>query len=259
MKRLAAGLGVAVLGWSALGSADANDVTRWPLDSVKVNAVLAAPASLPALPDAQLPSPDLTGVPGAKILLRRGVGKGDTRVEAVCARADASAWAPGVETLVFDKLDDVMKTELGNRGTVESFHDQPAVEPDGKRFERPFDGTVTLGLDKNKPRPLDTSGLPKARFNGRHTIGFAGEPEEIVACTLFCTDTDNTACTDFAATATIDGDLLAAPTPTAVGRFMTDLAKKPLAAVGVIFGLLLAISGLVVAAIPPRRKPVAAA
>jgi len=109
-------------------------------------------------------------VPGAAVQLRRSwAWGGEHGVELGCASASADDWVPGLEGLVLGAATDAAVGQAG-LGSVRALelHRAPT------HFEQAFDGQVGAG--------------PSAALaQGRHVLGFAGEPQQVLLCTVVCT------------------------------------------------------------------------
>ncbi len=163
-----------------------------------------------------------------------------------CVIAPASDWAPGLETLVFERMSTVVKTNLVERLSLDAF-EPLLVEEDRllhrQRFRlrgdmgvRQREGNVSV-VEEDKPN------APRLRLSGegKHIIGFVGTPAKLFACSVLCVIPERSAsriCDDSIASMRFDGDLSAEPTPSMWMRLMLSLHKNAWPWIGLMAGLL---------------------
>lgn len=238
--------------------AEGTTPTSWGSEGGAVSIKMNAPAGLVALPEDSLPQLQLDGVPGGKTILRRGVGKpgAEQRVMALCVQASSSMWAPDLEATVFDRLHDTIKQELERKGSVDRFDPgRPLAVP--PRFEASLGADVAV-FERGKPRPLDTSLVPRVRVAARSSLGFAGKDADLVVCSVVCSElaTDVPGCGAVLSSTSFVGSFVPAPTPSVGARVAGSFLRAPLSTLGLIVGLACFGLGAVVAAWPPRRKAI---
>jgi hypothetical protein len=241
-------------GWSTLGAP-----VRWETTEGGA-AVLALPPGAAAMPVESLPSPDLGGVAGARVVLRKGVGRGPSTAEhisdsvyAICAKGPAGQMVPGMESVVFERLNELARTELGKGGTsVDSFQ---ASEPreDGLLTVAGYTAEARLGPvaggDGATPRL-------KMRAEGKHVLGYVGEPADVLVCSIACTELSSERsriCPALLEGARIDAAFVQAPRPSLPSRLAFAVVRRPLSAVGAVLGGLMVLLGGLVAAWPARK------
>lgn len=190
-----------------------------------------------ALGDTVLPVVDAPPIPGAAVLLRRGVAiEGGVEVVAVCAGAPSDRWAPGVEELVLGRATAIAQGAL--RGEIDRF-DAAAITAVGPRFEQPFAGSVHRGA------------LALA-FRGRHLLGFTSASREAVLCSVLCTEppTASSRCAPVIESLTATGSWTSAPPPSLAVRAILGAAERPAAALGIAAAL-----GFLIVAVVFARRP----
>lgn len=200
-----------------------------------------------AEPDADLPTIDVSSVPGASIHLRRGFqGEGGVRLRAICAQAPSDRWAPGVEELVLGRVNAITAGALG--GSVERF-EAFAIEKVGARFEQRFEGDAQLPAGA------------RVAARGRHVLGFAGEAKGVVLCTVVCVEPATPTgsltpgrCAALIDTAATEGAFTSAPPPSALIRAILLTAEHPEAALSIGAAVTLALIAAVLAR-RPRPRP----
>lgn len=218
--------------------------------------------------DEDVPEVDVSAVPGAEVTLRKGWAKKiadaraphEDRLVVVCAKAPADAYAPGIETLVFERMSGMVRTELGKQASVERLEAQP-IETVGVRFEQRFSASGELGAELRGGKVRVGAEAPGAakpvhvRAEGRHVVGFAGTPVVIAACSTVCVEADapEGECAGALASLAFDGPFGPPPQPGLVSRVLVAAAMKPLAAGGVAFGALTTLVGLLLALRPKPR------
>ncbi|MEO5729039.1 MAG: hypothetical protein ABI134_20890 [Byssovorax sp.] len=202
---------------------------------------MALPQGAQALGDTALPVVDAPPIPGAVVLLRRGVAaEDDIEVVAVCAGAPSDRWAPGVEELVLARAGAIAQGAL--RGAVDRF-DAGAIAASGPRFEQPFEGAVQRGAT-----PLV--------FRGRHLLGFTSASREAVLCSVLCTEppTASSRCAPVIDSLAATGTWTSAPPPSLAIRAILGTAEHPTAALAIAAALgLVLVVGIFAKRPRPRR------
>lgn len=188
-----------------------------------------------------MPVVDAPPIPGAVVLLRRGVAaEGDVEVVAVCVGAPSDRWAPGVEELVLARAGAIAQGAL--RGAIGSF-DAGAIAASGPRFEQPFEGAVQRG-----PTPL--------AFRGRHLLGFTSASREAVLCSVLCTEPPaaSSRCAPVIDSVAATGTWTSAPPPSLAIRAILGTAERPAAALAIAAALgLVLVVGIFAKRPRPRR------
>lgn len=226
----------------------------WEAGSGVVVRMPLPPAAQPVA-SAALPQADVSQVSGAKIVLRRGVTRGVSSPEhlsetlhALCVRAPGSHFVPGVEDTAFEKLDSGVQAELARTsGHVEQFSPGKSVSV-GHTIEQPYSGTGSPAGVASRP------GM-RNRLEGKHVLGFVGEPPEMIVCTLACVETcteGNQLCPGVIKAARVEAAFVPQPRPGLLARAAFTASRKPLAVLGLLLGGLLALAGVAVAAWPGR-------
>jgi hypothetical protein len=164
-------------------------------------------------------------------------------VIAVCVSAPAAQWIPEVESTVLEKLNETVRAELGKITAVDRFTPGRAEEI-GDRTEQTYSGQGTVG------------GRLQAHLDGRHVIAFAGDPPDVLVCTLACqevTAPSARVCPSVVATMRLDGPFVPAPSPSTLARLGFAAVRRPVPAVGALVGLFMSIAGLLVAVWPAKK------
>jgi hypothetical protein len=201
--------------------------------------VLAAPAGAAREPDEALPAVDVSNLPGAHVVARRGYTHGGLTLRAVCAAAPASGWASGVEEIVLGRATQLAREALGGEVTRFTVDESTAAGPG---FAQRFEGAVS------------GRGEEALEVRGRHWLGFAGEPREAVLCTVVCTESAPArACAEAIAKSEPTGAWMEAPPPNLLARVLLAAAERPYPAAGVLVGVSLAVAALIVARRPRPR------
>ncbi len=207
-----------------------------------------ASASLPELHTAELPD--------ARVALRQGLrhpGTGPdhqgTSIFALCLRAPGLNLPPDVDDLAFSKMNARIEAELQRDGAQTDQFSPGRVVEQGHLLRMPFSGEAT----PPKGRP----GV-KNRILGKNFVGFLGEPPEILLCSVGCLETSTSAsaaCGPVIESVALSGAFIAPPRPGVLARGAFAVARRPLAAVGLLFGLVLVALGAAVAFWPSRPAP----
>lgn len=243
-------------------AAEAGARASLPIGPAGLAVSVAPPAGWSPIDDANLPEIDVSAFDGATVSLRAGWAHTiadarsphDDRLVVVCATASADDYAPGLETAIFERMNDVVRAELGKQASVERLETYP-IEARGARFEQRFSarGEVGAGLRDGKVRVGEEA--PDAvkpalmRADGRHVVGFAGEPASMAACSTVCVEADagEGSCAPALASLTFEGPFGPPPTPKLLARALAAAVTTPLAAAGVLFGAITTAAGLLIA------------
>ena len=199
------------------------------------------PASAVEATSEKLPRFDVSGLPGARIALRRGfLDDTGSSVLVACVEAPSDKWAPGMEDVVFGVAGGVAHRATSERLTLERWDVAEVVSQD-KHFEQKLSGTAQRKGSSVK-------------LLGKHVLGFEGARHDVVLCSTLCDEPrDQDACATIVAQSNLDG-LVAAPPPSLVVQTVFFAAERPWDALGVtgVVGLLLV--GFVLAK-RPRPRP----
>lgn len=204
-----------------------------------------------------LPEVDTSQLPQSRVVLNRGVSRAATGpdhqgmvVYGVCLRAPSAGLPPNIDDLAFDKLNERLQEELGRSGArVDSFSPGRALDKNNLT-EQPFAGEAV---------PPGARPGVKNRLQGKHLLGFVGEPPEMLLCSVACMETSTEsgrACTPVVESVAVEATLVPAPRPNVVIRLAYASLRRPLAAAGAVVGLVLIALGFVII-LWPARKPAA--
>ncbi len=205
---------------------------------------LQVPPAAAREPEDALPTVDLSNLPGARVLARRGYADGAATLRVVCAAAPAAGWAPGVEEIVLGRASQLAREALGrdaHGGDVPRFvvGERTEVAPG---FEQRFEGVV---------RRSDAI----LAVRGRHWLGFAGAPRDALLCTAACTEPQPGRICDALISGTVPvGRWLDAPPPNALARGLMFAAASPWEALAIVAVVSIAIAARIVAR-RPRPRP----
>jgi hypothetical protein len=198
---------------------------------------LALPEGAVRSPDEALPAVDLSNLPGGRLAARRAYRAGAEELRAICVAAPAGGWAPGIEEIVLGRATQLARDALGGDARLTAA--EPLAANDG--FAQRFVGTALR------------DGVPLA-VQGRHWLGFAGEPREGILCTVVCTEPAPLAGCDHLIAATApEGAWLAPPPPNLLARTLLLAAERPSAAAAVFLAVALAVAALIIARRPRPR------
>jgi hypothetical protein len=192
-------------------------------------------------PAASLPSFQVSGLPGARIALRRAYAdEAGLAVHVACVEAPSDRWAPGIEDVVLGVANGVAHRAMSERLTIEQWDVGAAVFQD-QRFEQQLNGRA---VRESSP----------VKLWGKHVLGFEGETRDVVLCSVLCDEPrDRDECTQLVATASLTG-LVAAPPPSLLVRSVLFAAEKPMEASALVgvFGAL--VVGVILSKRPrPKR------
>ncbi len=199
------------------------------------------PASAVEAPTEKLPRFDVSGLPGARIAMRRGfLDDTGSNVLIACVEAPSDRWAPRMEEVVLGIANGVAHRAMTERFTLERW-DAGAILFQDERFEQKLFG-----------RAQREGSFVK--LSGKHVLGFEGANHEVVLCSTICDEPrDHDECTGIVAQSNLEG-LVAQPQPSLLVQTVFLAAERPWDALGCagIVGLLLV--GFVLAK-RPRPKP----
>ncbi len=172
-----------------------------------------------------LPAFDVSTVPGALVVARRGLSDGPVTLRVACAQAPSRGYAPGVEDLVIGRASVLAKAAVPG---LDRWDDRPAAWV-GDAYEQRIEGRV-----------VGPTGVVAAR--ARHVFGFVGEARDAVACSLVCAEPEGAArCDAIVGGAVVEG-FVAPPPPSLVVRAALLAADHPrgagLAAAALAIGLI---------------------
>lgn len=201
----------------------------------------------------ELDIPDLAQVPGAKTVIQRSWSQGTKTSEMflVCATGPASDWAPGMESLLMERLNAIANTELAKRMTVSTFS-PGQLEETAPIFVQPFEAQGKAGGDRKEGavRVLEVDPLDNKRAdvaaNGRHTLAFLDDPARVLVCSAACVEPvgGRGVCPQSIASIHLQGQLAEEPLPTITGRLILGIKRRPAALLGTALGLMLALVGV---------------
>ena len=223
-----------------------------------VKLVVIPPFGWAGEPSADVNIEELTQMPGAESLVEHSWSSTNpkraesTEMFVVCAAGPASDWAPGMESLVFERLNAIANAELAKRMAVSTFS-PGQIEESTPVFRQSFEATGKAGGDRKEGsvRVLEVDRLDSRRAavvaRGRHVIGFLPDPERVVVCSAACVEPvrhSRGACSASIASFRLDGPLAAEPSPSWTGRFVLGIKRRPTSLLGTALGLLLALAGI---------------
>ncbi len=171
-------------------------------------------------PEESLPGFQVSGLPGARIALRRAYADDAGLVlHVACVEAPSDRWAPGIEDVVLGVANGVAHRAMSERLTIDQWEVGPPVlqEKQDQRFEQQLNGRA---VRESSP----------VKLLGKHVLGFEGEQRDVVLCSVLCDEPrDQDECAQIVATASLTG-LVAAPPPSLLVRSVLFAAEKPMEA-----------------------------
>jgi hypothetical protein len=207
---------------------------------------------------------DVSELPGAKVALSRAwTGPRQSEGELgrvypdsmllVCVQAPPSEWAPGMEELVFERMNQLVRDELGKKSSLDSFSAAPAQRREN-HFRQTFQahGELGAGHRRGEARVLTPERADRphnhARDTGLHILAVPVVSQQMVACTLACGETEHPDQKVFACDASVSsiellGELSAEPEMTFAGRFVVGVRKHPVTVLGMAVGVALMLIG----------------
>jgi hypothetical protein len=169
----------------------------------------------------------------------------------ICATAPASEWSSGLESLVFERLNDVASTELGHRMSLDTFQPQ-RLEKAPPVFRQDFRAEGRLGPSRKVGTydVLEEDALDRARAAayavGRHMVCFSDSPERVIVCSVACMEPANPdvdTCTAVLGTFQLAGKLGAEPQPSFLVKLLVGVQRRPATLLGLVVGLLSTLAG----------------
>jgi hypothetical protein len=225
---------------------------------------LTAPAGWTGYADSELAAADLSQVEGARVVVSRSWrGPRPTAHEPgrryrdsmflMCVQAPVTEWAPGLEQLVFEEMNQKMRDELGKYSELDAF-EPAAVERTDAWFRQTFKahGELGEGHRRGQVRQLQAEQPDRphnhARNVGLHLLTVPAGSQDMVACSLACGETERPEQKTFLCDSVIAGleplgELTAEPAVTTLGRLVVGLRLRPWLGAGAGFGLLMALVG----------------
>lgn len=199
------------------------------------------PASAVEVATEKLPRFDVSGLPGARLSLRRGYQEpAGSNVHVACVEAPSDRWAPGMEDVVFAVANGVAHRTMSERLVLERWEAGAIVSKD-QHFEQKVSG-------QTKPD------VTLVKLVGKHVLGFEGAQHEVVLCSVLCDEPrDHEGCAEIVARAHLDG-LVAEPHPSLLVQAVFFAAERPVAAGGMVGVVGLLVVGLLLAR-RPRPEP----
>ncbi len=224
----------------------------WPVDGGAAVSLRVPEGSLPMTDD--LPTVELSSLPGAKLALRRGVGRAPATPEhasdsvtAVCVTASSSAWTPEAEPIAFARMADTLKAELSKQGA-------PARFDVGEPLEAELQSITKVSAEV--PVADGAAALLRTRTEARLLLGFVGERADVIACVVACTEVSFPAarvCPAAVDGVKLTGPLVARPTGSRWARLGVAITTRTGWAALTLAGLAMMLAGLFVAAWPAKR------
>ena len=200
-----------------------------------------APVGATEVRPKKLPRFDVSGLPGARIAVRRGfLNDAGLALHVACVEAPSDRWAPGIEDVVFGVANGVAHRATSERMAI----DQWAVES-------------VVSLDQHFEQELSSVAVREGspvKLLGKHLLGFEGKRHDVVFCTVLCDEPrDHAECAGIVAQTSLVG-LVPPPPPSLLVRTVLFAAERPWDAVALagVMGFLLV--GLVLAR-RPRPRP----
>ncbi|MEZ4307165.1 MAG: hypothetical protein R3F14_03860 [Polyangiaceae bacterium] len=141
--------------------------------------------------DSALPVVDVSAVPGARVVMRRGFTMPEAHVRAACVTAPADRWAPGIEELVLGRATGLA---IGGLGAKIDRWEPGAIRAEGGRFEQTLTGRA---------------GEREAAWI-RHELVFVGSDHDALLCSVGC---EGAACREVVSSVAIEGTLVGPPPP----------------------------------------------
>jgi hypothetical protein len=195
-------------------------------DPTGFSLTLGLPDGAVAVPSVDLPAPDVSRIPGARLLSVHGWDAPAATVRAGCVSGPSGRYAPGIEEVLFEKATWMTLTRAG-------------IQPSGL-------GVIgSADTDRTFARTLEgRDGTATVRIE--HVMAFAGDDRDVIFCSALCRG-DAAGCAGV--TFAIEGTSAPPPRPSLVVRGALLAAEVPM----VFFGVLVAVMAATVAAILWRR------
>jgi len=196
------------------------------VDATGFSITLGVPDGAVAVGAERLPAPDVSRIPGARLLSLQGWDAPAATVRAGCVGGPSGRYAPGIEEVLFEKATWMTLTRAG-------------IQPVGLGL------TGSADTDRTFARTLEgRDGAAAVRIE--HVMAFAGDDRDVIFCSALCRG-DAAVCAG--ATLAVEGASAPPPRPSLVVRSALLAAEMPMA----FFGALLAAVAVVVALILWRR------
>lgn len=189
----------------------------------------------------QLPRLDVSGLPGARIAVRRGFqDAAGTNVHVACVEAPSDRWAPGMEEVVFSVANGVAHRALKERLPIDRWEAGSIVSSDERFEQKAFGKSAAEGS--------------AAKVVARHVLGFEGVRQDVVLCSVLCDGLrDQSTCAGIVDQAQLKG-LVAAPPPSVLVQAVFFAAERPADAAAILGVVGILVAGLVLAK-RPRPRP----
>lgn len=172
---------------------------------------LTLPEAAIAEPSAELPTLDVSSIPGAEVVERRGWQGGGVTLRAACVRAPSDRWAPGVEDLVLERATAIAASAAPGVGEWSA----SPIDASGGRLTQRLAGRGT------------SSGAPM-RGLIRHALAFAGEHRDVGLCSIVCVEPEaSTSCANLVDASDLHGTFAPPPPPSLGVRAILLAADHP--------------------------------
>jgi hypothetical protein len=203
---------------------------------------------------------DLSQIPGAQALFKHTWTSTHhrratlSRLTVVCATAPSDDWAPGMESLVFERLNTIASAELAEWMTVSSLVPGP-IDNAPPLYLQSFKAEGRAGGQRREGslRVLEVDHIDDGRApvvgTGRHFIGFLANPDRVLVCSAACVEPawrSVGVCPASIASIHLDGALVPEPSPSTAGRLLLGVQRRPSALLGTAAGLVFALVGVLI-------------
>lgn len=182
-----------------------------------------------------------------------------------CVTAPATDWVPGVESLVFERMSVHQKQRLASESSLEAFVADPPekmatffrqrFKARGELGEGHGPGHVRVLAEERSDRPHG-----HVRIVGQHLVMAPAPGLTVMACSIACSEVRRPnqhafVCDASLASLRVQGQLSAEPSPAGLlVRIAVGARKSPAAVLGLVAGLLMVVSGVVVLARAAARR-----
>lgn len=171
-----------------------------------VSLLLPVPPGAAEEPDSALPSLDVSAVPGARVVVRRGFASADLTLRAACVIAPSDRWAPGLQELVLGRA-----TAIATAGvSVASRWEPGPIQAIDDRFEQRVIG---------RAGERETAAV-------QHVLAFVGPEHSVLVCSVICGGESGT-CPGVVAAVSVRGTLASPPPPSLLVRSVLHVAERP--------------------------------
>ncbi len=153
-------------------------------------------------------APDLSSMPGARLVLAAAWESHGARSDAVCATVRLPTWVPGLEGAVLDAA----SAKARSAGRFDALSPGPLARTE-EAIEQPFEATSRGTVAR-----------------GRHVVGFLEEGRALLACTVLCSEPrveDAKARCDGGSQVRVLAPFVAEPQPGIVVRALLAAAERP--------------------------------